>query len=148
MGKSSTPLSKGRVAGIVAASLLAASLAGTGALAFARARAEATAAEETQREVEAAARMEEEHDRALQAAADERASLEPQAEKVTVTFKNGDTTVATIEQTVGAAWQFPANPTPASGSYFSGWYTQSGKGGMRYNALDKVTSSAPTTLYA
>ena len=75
-------------------------------------------------------------------------ALDPQASTISVTFKNSNgSTIQTISETVGSTWRFPSNPTPASGKYFSGWYTAA-EGGVRVNAPQTVEATSPTTLYA
>ena len=75
------------------------------------------------------------------------------AEKYTVTFDgntaNGGTAYSkNVTETFDAKYAMPSpNPTPASGYYFSGWYTAP-VGGQRISATSTVKITAPTTLYA
>ena len=67
---------------------------------------------------------------------------------VTVTFKNGETTVSTVEVTEGAALtqeQIPAAPTAPQGKVFSGWYVGETKVEAGYKPTADVTAEAKYT---
>ena len=70
---------------------------------------------------------------------------EPEATKYTVTFKNGDTTVKTVEVEEGnalAASDIPADPTAPAGKEFDGWYVGSTKVEAGYKPTADVTALA------
>ena len=67
------------------------------------------------------------------------------AETYTVTFKNGETTVKTVEVEQGqelTAAQIPSDPTPPQGQTFAGWYVGETKVTAGYKPTGNVTAVA------
>lgn len=73
------------------------------------------------------------------------------AETYTVTFKNGETTVKTVEVEQGrelTAAQIPSDPTPPQGQTFAGWYVGETKVTAGYTPTENVTAVAKFTNVA